>query len=114
MYPNVWDLIGGHCEEGEEPEQALCRELVEELNVVPTRFYPMECLDEPNSAQYGEYRYHTYLVLGWEGTPCNMQPEEHSEIRWFSLAEAEQLHFPHPKYLHLFKQISTRANVCRP
>ena len=32
-FPNCWDLIGGHVEEGETPEQALCREYKEELGL---------------------------------------------------------------------------------
>ena len=31
-FPHHWDLIGGHVEEGETPEQALVREAREELN----------------------------------------------------------------------------------
>lgn len=32
-FPNHWDLIGGHVEEGETPEEALIREVKEELNI---------------------------------------------------------------------------------
>ena len=31
-FPNHWDLIGGHVEEGETPEEALIREVKEELD----------------------------------------------------------------------------------
>ena len=31
-FPDCWDLIGGHLEEGETPEEALLREVKEELN----------------------------------------------------------------------------------
>jgi mutator protein MutT len=33
-YPNHWGLFGGGVEEGESPEEALCRELYEELELV--------------------------------------------------------------------------------
>lgn len=32
-FPNHWDLIGGHVEEGETPEEALVREVMEELGI---------------------------------------------------------------------------------
>jgi 8-oxo-dGTP diphosphatase len=32
-FPGYWDLIGGHVEEGETPEEALVREVKEELDI---------------------------------------------------------------------------------
>ena len=46
-FPNRWDLFGGHVEAGETPEQALQREVKEELNVelAAWRFFRRyECL----------------------------------------------------------------------
>jgi 8-oxo-dGTP diphosphatase len=46
-FPNHWDLIGGHVEEGETPEEALLREVKEELGIDLTdyTFYKKyECL----------------------------------------------------------------------
>jgi 8-oxo-dGTP diphosphatase len=46
-FPNHWDLIGGHVEEGETPEEALVREYREELNLdlkEYTFFRIYECL----------------------------------------------------------------------
>ena len=37
-FPNHWDLFGGQVEENETPEQALVRELKEELNLHITDF----------------------------------------------------------------------------
>jgi 8-oxo-dGTP pyrophosphatase MutT (NUDIX family) len=45
---------------------------------------------------------HLYLVTAWKGTPYNRQPEEHSVIHWFSLAEAEGLRLADPIYPTLF------------
>lgn len=37
-FPNHWDLIGGHVEEGETPEEALIREVKEELDIELTDY----------------------------------------------------------------------------
>jgi 8-oxo-dGTP diphosphatase len=46
-FPNHWDLIGGHVEEGETPEEGLVREIKEELgiDIGEYKFYKtFECL----------------------------------------------------------------------
>ena len=46
-FPNHWDLIGGHVEEGETPEETLVREVKEELDIDLTEysfFRKYECL----------------------------------------------------------------------
>ncbi len=46
-FPLCWDLIGGHVEEGETPEEALVREVKEELDIdlMDYSFYKtFECL----------------------------------------------------------------------
>jgi len=46
-FPNHWDLIGGHVEEGESPDEALIREVKEELDIdlkEYTFFKEYECL----------------------------------------------------------------------
>jgi 8-oxo-dGTP diphosphatase len=47
-FPMHWDLIGGHVEEGETPEEALVREVKEELDIdlKEFRFFrKYECLE---------------------------------------------------------------------
>ena len=112
FYPDVWDLFGGHVEPGEGHEQTLVRELQEELGITPTQWTFLETLtldlpsrsqgNEPDEKLTEQLIVHLYLVTAWKGTPYNRQPEEHSVMHWFSLAQAIQLPLADPNYLTLF------------
>lgn len=108
FYPDVWDMFGGHVEPGEQHEETLVRELQEELGITPTHWTFLETLTLPIPVEGYEptesLTAHLYLVTAWKGTPYNRQPEEHSVIHWFSLAEAEQLHLADPIYPKLFER----------
>ena len=100
----MWDVPGGHCEPGEPPEQALVRELQEELGVTPTAWRPLgEFRPPPGDRQAEPLVLHLYAVTAWEGTPHNRQPAEHAEIAWFDLDEACRLDLAHPSYPALFR-----------
>ena len=98
FYPNVWDLIGGHCKKNENVEQALSRELQEEIDVIPTKYVHITILHEPEPEIHGKYDYHIFLVTEWLGFPKNKQSNEHSELRWFEINDAEKLDLAHQKY----------------
>ena len=100
FYPDVWDVFGGHMESGEQQEATLLRELAEELGITPTHWIYLETLHKPSE----QLTVHLYLVSAWHGTPINRQPEEHSEIGWFSLAEANQLRLADSSYPVLFER----------
>lgn len=62
-YSNHWGLFGGHLELGETPEQALKRELIEEINYAvasPTKFRTY------NESNVIRYLYHTPLTVAME------------------------------------------------
>lgn len=81
-YPNVWDLPGGHIEDGETPAQTVSRELSEELGVRATRWVPLEThVDVPDAET------HAFAVVEWEGEPANLAPDEHDELRWVGADE---------------------------
>jgi mutator protein MutT len=102
FYPGVWDVFGGHMEPGEQQHETLVRELEEELGIIPTEWVFLETLHASFDAPSETLTVHLYLVTAWIGTPVNLQPEEHSAIGWFSLAEATQLHLADPTYPNLF------------
>jgi 8-oxo-dGTP pyrophosphatase MutT (NUDIX family) len=106
FYPDVWDVFGGHQNPGESREDALRRELFEELGITPTRWIFLLTADEPNPTENGRGQYHFYLVTAWEGAPQNLQPEEHAAVRWFKFERAVNLPFAHPLYAEFIKQFS--------
>ena len=104
-YPNVWDIIGGHCEIGETLEQTLIRELEEEIGVTPTVFEQIETLLDPNNGE----TYHVFVVTNWAGEPTRLQPEEHSQIGWFEIDEASKLKLALPEaYAELFTSLKEK------
>jgi 8-oxo-dGTP diphosphatase len=82
-YPGVWDLPGGHIETGETELAALTREMDEELGVqIATGSAIHLCrLDAGRGGD--SVRLSAWLVGEWQGTPANVAPDEHDEIRWF-------------------------------
>ncbi|WP_041832298.1 NUDIX domain-containing protein [Actinoplanes sp. N902-109] len=91
VHPGVWDLPGGHVEAGETELGALAREMHEELGVrVTTGSATHLCrLDVGRGEE--SVRFSAWLVGEWEGTPANVAPDEHDEIRWFRPAEVPPL-----------------------
>ena len=110
-YPNCWDVIGGRVEAGETIDAALIRELAEEIGVVPTAFVPLLTIIDHNNPQARDGGvYHFYRVTAWTGTP-GMLNDEHSELRWFPIAEAAGLtDLPMEEYRALFRLLMPAAS----
>lgn len=87
-YAGLWDIPGGHLKKGETPEQALLREIDEELGVSISAFQPYASYDEIDPTSQKLYRHHVFIVTKWQGEPQNCAPQEHAALGWFS---AEQI-----------------------
>ena len=86
-YPDVWELPGGVVEAGESELDALTRELSEELGVrIATDSASHLCRLTVGPAEEPALL-SAWLVRDWQGTPANLAPEEHVDIRWFGLDE---------------------------
>ena len=106
FYPNVWDIIGGHREHNETAEQILFRELQEEIGITPTKFNHVTLLYKPSHHPGRRYELHICRVTDWTGKPENLLPSEHSELAWFKIREACELHLAHPSYPALFQGLA--------
>jgi 8-oxo-dGTP pyrophosphatase MutT (NUDIX family) len=93
-------------EAGETAEQALVRELREELGVTPTAWRAWAVLRAPSMGDEGArmLRMHLFLVTQWCGEPRNLLPDEHDAIAWFTLDDAAKLTLAHADYSRLFRE----------
>jgi 8-oxo-dGTP diphosphatase len=90
-WPRHWDTIGGRVEGGESLDEALVREIREEVGVTATGFRLVARVRERQPELYGEALHHVYAVTSWQGgDPANVC-DEHTELRWFSVSEMRQL-----------------------
>lgn len=85
-FPDCWDLVGGHLEPGESPEEAARRECHEELGVRIGDPAPLL------RHSHGGLDLHAFLVTQWAGEPANAAPDEHDDLAWFTAEEIDGLH----------------------
>ena len=75
----LWEFPGGKIEAGERPEDALIRELAEELNIAVKE----ACLAPFTFASHTYNDFHLlmplYVCRRWDGTP---QPRHHAALKW--------------------------------
>lgn len=83
-----WEFPGGKAEPGESPEEALGRELHEELGVTVRRWelFQVVCHDYAHA----RVRVHFFHVWQWDGEP---HPHEGHVLRWTGPDEAAILRF---------------------
>ncbi|MCU5105651.1 (deoxy)nucleoside triphosphate pyrophosphohydrolase [Bacillus cereus] len=84
--PNYWEFPGGKVNKGEEPRDALVREIKEELNCTITVGEQVETVEH----EYENLIVHlvTYKACIKLGIPTDL---EHSELRWISIKELKKL-----------------------
>jgi mutator protein MutT len=106
--PNVWGLPGGHVEAGEAAEEALVRELAEELGikVAPPSGRPTAMFDADL------FHMRIWLIESWSGTPTNIEPAEHDALIWADLDQTRGLDLAHPEhYRPLFADLLTGPEI---
>lgn len=85
---DAWTIPGGKMEPGEEPYQAICRELAEELNVHPSYLDIYRCIEVRHASDDGwvsEHRYYAHVNAKFV---CeNREPEKHRWIEFKTLEE---------------------------
>ena len=91
IWPDHWDTIGGRVEAGESLNEALIREVQEEIGVTPVVFALIATMRERQPERYGDALHHVYAVTRWDGGMPQNVSNEHSELKWFDVAEMSRL-----------------------
>ncbi len=89
-YPGTWSFPGGHVEAGETLDQALVRELSEEIGLVAKSWSFLQCSVDRTTNPNSPVTFHYFKVDEWIGEPTNIG-DEHTEIRWVRFEDAVQM-----------------------
>jgi 8-oxo-dGTP diphosphatase len=85
VVPGAVALPGGHLEAGEQPEEALQRELEEELGIAPVEVRYV-CTLLHRSQEFRKLHY--FVVTQWEG---NIRNREAASLMWLPFTALQEL-----------------------
>ena len=102
-YPDVWDFPGGHVLPGERPEDALRREVAEELGAELEDVEGAPVLHQVDPQAGLDLT--VWVSRRWRGSIANLQPEEHDAIGWFGKRQLGGLAFADPSYPSLLRDL---------
>ncbi len=105
-YPDVWDLPGGHVEQGESEVEALIRELREELDLrVLERDVVAVARLHLGDGSESSLTLSIWRVRHWQGVITNRAPDEHDLLRWFTAGDLAGLAPAHADYPSLLQGV---------
>ena len=88
--PGAWEFPGGKIERDETPEQALARELNEELGIqaeVGELLFSVTHFYTPDIGILLLF----YKIPFWKGSP---KTQHHTDLKWTAIADLENIEFP--------------------
>ncbi len=97
LFPNTWDIVGGHLEEGETPEEAMRREVTEETGWTVTTI--LATVGEiAYTGDDGIDRVETDFLVLVDGdlTRPRLEEGKHTEFRWLGPDELDVLDINEP------------------
>jgi 8-oxo-dGTP diphosphatase len=100
----LWEFPGGKVEADETIQQALVRELKEELNIIADCFKPLVVIEH----DYGDktVRLDVWLVTRFDGVPVGCEGQQ---VTWSTIDELTRYEFPAANKKIIEKIFSLRA-----
>jgi len=92
-YPAQWDTPGGKLEPGERPEEALRREMDEELGVTPLDASPIAVCEDTDPASGRRFRHHIFVATRTDREP---RARLGQRLAWVSLVRLRRLSAVNP------------------
>jgi len=102
-YAGLWDVIGGHLETNETPEDAMKREVKEELGVEVIDYKLFDSMKNDVDPTSNEaYNHYFFIVTRWNGNIKNLSDLE--TLKWIAKKDLNNLEFS-PSMRKLLKRV---------
>jgi 8-oxo-dGTP diphosphatase len=103
-YPNTWRIPGGGIEEGESPEDAVKREVMEETGLRVDYVEKVGFYEDDEPDKNGEMTRYIFNVFKVEVSGKELVSEEFPELRWIDKSELLKSPLARPS-IKLFKDL---------
>lgn len=88
---NTWGIPGGKLESGETPQEAVKREIMEEVGLILNDHDLEKVTHQYARHNQNDYIFHIFRHTFKECPPLTLGLAEHTEARWVTISEALQL-----------------------
>lgn len=103
-YPNTWHLLGGGVEEGENFENAITREILEEAGIEIANLKKIGSSQDEEPNKHGELTHYIFHIFSCDYKSGELKPgDDIVELKWFSQSELKTIPLTRPS-IKFFKQ----------